>query len=521
MEIEEVNTSFEQRICYLFATNDTFMEEVAGKWQRGLLNSKYCEKLASLCVKYYNKYGTAPKDNLAKFISTAIALKKLAADTASEIQTIVQGFQNEDAVTDIDFEVGETFKYFEKQTIKLISEEAQALVDKGEVTEARELLTNIDTFQRSKLDGCDVYALEDDAIDNVLSDTYEQLIELPGAVGKVMNNTLVRGGFVTLLARMKVGKTHWLTLLARYARKQGRKVIFFSAGDMSKPQMLLRVWQADARTTANKNYLDSQRIPYLDCEHNQKGMCMDSEGDGNLMNEWNEIDPYFENKPEYKPCTLCMNKRVGDKTYKRAISYRRVKRPLLDAKMVRELRERAKENDNGGRLHIEHAPSGTLTCAERRAKVREICKMYGWTNPDVIIYDYAGLLAREKQDDRSSMHFIWRSLRAEADEEVFDCLVVTAMQANRTAFDFSDLTINSFSEDKRSMDEVSAAFALNQTPEERKEGITRIAALLKREHPYDESLQAECHGCLSLGTPLIVSDLVRKEPPKPTQGFTK
>ena len=161
MEIEEVNTSFEQRVCYLFATNDTFIEEVADKWQRGLLNSKYCEKLASLCVKYFNKYGTAPKDNLAKFVGSAVSLKKLDADTAAEIQTIIHGFGSEDAVTDIDFEVGEVLKYFEKQAIKLVSEEAQVLADKGDVTGARELLTNIDNFQRTKLDGCDIYSLDD------------------------------------------------------------------------------------------------------------------------------------------------------------------------------------------------------------------------------------------------------------------------------------------------------------------------------------------------------------------------
>ena len=520
MEIQEVNTSFEQRICYLLSSNDEYISEVASKWQRGLLANKYCDTLARLCVKYHKKYKTAPKENLSKFINNAVALKKLNADTVAEIQIIIQSFGNEDEVSDIDFEITETLKYFEKQALKLVSEEVQALVDKGEVEEAKSLITNMESFSRGKLDGCEVYSLEDSEIDDAVNDTYEQLIELPGAVGKVMNNTLVRGGFVTLMARMKVGKTHWLTLLARYARKQGRKVIFFSAGDMTKHQMLMRVWQADAKTTANKYYADKQRIPYLDCVRNQKGTCFDREGDGNLLNEWNEIDPYFENKDDYKPCTLCMDKQCDKKKYEKTMSYKRVHRPLLDGNAVRELRDKMRENNNGGVLHIEHAPSGTLTCAERRSRIERICREYGWDNPDVIIYDYAGLLARERQDERASMHYIWQSLRAEADPEMYDCLVITAMQANRTAFDFSDLTINSFSEDKRSLDEVSAAFALNQTPDERKEGITRIAALLKREHPFDESMQAECHGCLSLGTPLIVSTIVYKEPPKQT-GFTK
>ena len=520
MEIEEVNTSFEQRICYLLSYNDEYISEVASKWQRGLLDNKYCDTLARLCVKYHQKYKTAPKENLSKFINNAVALKKLNADTVAEIQIIIQSFGNEDAVSDIDFEITETLKYFEKQALKLVSEEVQALVDKGEVEEAKSLITNMESFSRGKLDGCDVYALDDNEIDEAVNDTYEQIIELPGAVGKVMNNTLVRGGFITFIARPKVGKTHWLTLLARYARKQGRKVIFFSAGDMTKHQMLMRVWQADAKTTANKYYLNSQRIPYLDCVRNQKGTCFDREGDGNLLNEWNEINPYFEGIEEYKPCTLCMGKQCDKKKYEKAISYKRVKRPLLDSKMVRELRDKMRESDNGGVLHIEHAPSGTLTCAERRSRIVRICKEYGWERPDVIIYDYAGLMANEKRDERESTHFVWRTMRAEADPELFDCLVITAMQANSTAFDFSDLSLRSFSFDKRCFDEVSAAFALNQTPDERKDNITRIAAILKREHPFDECMQAECYGCLALGTPMITSDIVYRELPTP-QKFTK
>lgn len=520
MEIEEVNTTQEQRICYMLATYDTYIMEIAGKWQKGLLESKYCDALASLCIKYYKKYNSAPKDNLERFIDAAISLGKLNADTSAEVKLIVQGFANEPEPTNIEFEVCETLKYFEKQTIQLVSEEAQALIGKGEIDEAKALLNNMETFQRSKLDGCDVYDLADADIEDAVNDTCEQLIELPGAVGKVMNNTLVRGGFVTLMARMKVGKTHWLTLLGRMGRKQGRRVIFFSAGDMTKNQMLMRVWQADARTTANKYYLDTQRIPYLDCIRNQKGICGDSGNHCNLTNDWGEISPYIEDKPDYKPCTKCMDDPKNKKRYEKAMSYRKVRRPLLDVSMVRELRDKIKQEDHGGVLHIEHAPSGTLTVAERRSRIVDICKKYGWEHPDVIIYDYAGIMAREKQDERASMHWIWQSMRAEADPEMFDCLVITAMQANRTAFDFSDLTINSFSEDKRSLDEVSAAFALNQTPEERRDGITRVAALLKREHPFDESMQAECHGCLSLGTPLIVSDIVFRDIPKQT-GYIK
>ena len=514
MEIEEISTSVEKRLCWLLATNDSFADEVADRYQKGMFDSTYCASLANLCIAYYKKFKEAPKSNLAKFFSNAVALKKLSPEKASEIQILIQGFVSETEVHDIDFEIAEALRYLKKQEIKLVSEEANELLESGKVDEAQELLAKVEAFENGKLDGCDMYSLDDGAIDSAVNDTYEQLIEMPGACGKIMNNTLVRGGFITFIARMKAGKSFWMLELAKQARNQGRRVIFFSAGDMTKNQVLIRLWNNDARTTNNKWYLKNQRMPYLDCVKNQKGICFDSESDGDLLNEFKEVDPYIVDD-KYKPCTKCLYCADTKKKYEKAISYKQLCRPLLDSELVRKMRDKWVESGNQGVLHIEHAPSGTLTCAERRSRIRKICKKYGWEHPDVIVYDYAGLLANEKKDERESTHYIWQSLRAEADPEMLDCLVITAMQANSTSFDFEDLSIRSFSLDKRCFDEVSGAFALNQTPEERKEGITRIAALLKREHAFDESMQAECHGCLSLGTPLLASTIVYKDPPKP------
>ena len=521
MELEDVSNEFENRICYLLATSDAYIDEISCVYQRGLLSGKYYSLFAKLCLAYYKKFKQAPKDKLNRFLDNASVLNKLSADDRAELKLIVESFANEKECTDIDFEISETFNYFQATAINLVSKEAQELTNEGRIEEAKSLLAKCESFDRGKVSGTDVYALSDSDIESTVNETYEQLITLPGALGKVMNNTLVRGGFITFVGRMKSGKTYNIMELCRYARNQGERVILFSAGDMTQNQMIMRVWQADARTTSNKYYQDMQRIPYLDCKRNQIGMCMNREGSGNLLNDFKEVDPYIkDDNKEYKPCTKCANSSQDKESYDFAITYRKVRRPILDSGMVQRLRDKWLASGNKGVLHIEHAPSGTLTVAKRRAIIRSVCKKYGWDHPDVIAYDYAGILAQEKGDERESTHYIWQTMRAEADPEMFDCLVITAMQSNSTSFNFEDLTIRSFSLDKRCFDEVSAAFAINCTPEERKNGITRIAALLKREHPFDESMQAECYGCLALGTPWICSRIVFREPPKPLQ-FSK
>lgn len=519
MEIEDVSNAFEGRVCYLLANFDAYIDEISGIYQKGMLESKYYSKFAELCIAYYNKFKHAPRDRVETFLDNAALFNKITPDDRAELRIIIESFSSQKEPEDIEFELSETFNYFQAQAIQLVSEEAQELAKEGKILEAKDLLARCESFSRGTVSGKSIYDFTDEAIESTINDTYEQLIELPGALGTVMNNTLVRGGFITFVGRMKSGKTYNIMELCRYARNQGRRVILFSAGDMTQNQMMMRIWQADAKTTSSKYYQSMQRVPYLDCKRNQCGTCISRDSGGNLLNDFKEVDPYIkEDNFDYKPCTKCANSKDGG--YEFAMSYKKVCRPVLNAETVRKLRDKWIESGNPGILHVEHAPSGTLTVAKRRSIIRNVCKKYGWDHPDVIAYDYAGILAQEKGDERESTHYIWQTMRAEADPEMFNCLVITAMQSNSSSFDFEDLTIRSFSLDKRCFDEVSAAYAINCTPEERKQGITRIAALLKREHPFDESMQAECHGCLALGTPWICSRIVFRDPPK-AKVFTK
>ena len=94
------------------------------------------------------------------------------------------------------------------------------------------------------------------------------------------------------------------------------------------------------------------------------------------------------------------------------------------------------------------------------------------------------------------------------------------MRTKTFTFDFEDLSLRSFALDRRIFDEVSACFAINQTLDERKIGVSRIAALLKRENEFDESKQAMCYGCLAMGSPHFVSKIEYREHPKP-KNFSK
>lgn len=98
MELEDVSNEFENRICYLLATSDAYIDEISCVYQRGLLSGKYYSLFAKLCLAYYKKFKQAPKDKLNRFLDNASVLNKLSADDRAELKLIVESFATKKSV---------------------------------------------------------------------------------------------------------------------------------------------------------------------------------------------------------------------------------------------------------------------------------------------------------------------------------------------------------------------------------------------------------------------------------------
>lgn len=510
MEVIDTTSDIELRIAYDMVYSTEFLDEFSDKYKDGVLSNRYYSIIAKMCLKFYAKYKEAPADKFVRFFENAVTLGKIKPEAASELKIIIETFKQQEPITDIQFEINEAYNYFQTQIIKLYSEEASSLAESGKLSEAKEVLNSIDTIQPVSFNCVDILTASDSQIDDLFKQEDERLIKFDGELGKLMNNTLTRNAFVVFEGRGKVGKSHMLIYTARIARNQGNKTLFISCGDLTKNQVNKRILCGDARTSTNPEYIEKQIIPCLDCVKNQKGTCFNRKCTGNLLNEWNELDDQpIINSDDYEPCAD-----PNCKDYKQAVSYTRVHNPVLTPDIAKLVRDKWAVGNHKGSLYVEQYPLGSLTYAGLVALTKNVCKKLGWEHPDVVVIDYIDAMATEGRDPREAVNQRWRSIRAYAD--VFSCLVVTATQSNATGFNTEDLTLSSFSEDKRKIDNCSALFAINQTPDERLKNIWRIAALLKREHSYDERQQAKLYGCLACGTPHIVSVHHFAELPKPT-----
>ena len=86
-----------------------------------------------------------------------------------------------------------------------------------------------------------------------------------------------------------------------------------------------------------------------------------------------------------------------------------------------------------------------------------------------------------------------------------NCLIVSASQTEKGTFD-KDIKEGSASEDIRKISHITSGLALNQTKDERKNGIMRVAQVVTREGEtsYDQAVVLQC---LDIGRPCIDSKL--------------
>ena len=143
MEIEELGTAIELRVAYLCAYSKEFLFEVSSEYSKGLLSNRGIERIVLMCIRFYEKYTSAPGDKLPELITNAAGLSKIPDSMMPDIRLVLESFKNQEAPTDIEYEINEAFRYFTKQSVVLVSEEAQELCSKGQMEEAAKILSEV------------------------------------------------------------------------------------------------------------------------------------------------------------------------------------------------------------------------------------------------------------------------------------------------------------------------------------------------------------------------------------------
>jgi hypothetical protein len=154
-------------------------------------------------------------------------------------------------------------------------------------------------------------------------------------------------------------------------------------------------------------------------------------------------------------------------------------------------------------LRLAVYPNDSISAKGIEGELKQLVRE-SWV-PDVVAIDYAdNLLPPEgEREHRHQVNRTWKQLRAIS--QTFHCLLITATQADAKGAEAWIITRRHFSEDKRQDAHVTAMFALNQTEEEKEEGITRLNWNERREEFFNPYRCVYVAGCLDIGAPAIKS----------------
>jgi hypothetical protein len=483
-----------------------------------LFSASLAKKVVAWCLEFYDNYGKAPGNNMEQIYTQKLKEENIDNETALDIEDVLESmakdFDREQF--NVDYLAKQTESYLNEQQIKQLNEKSRVLLERGEVEEAKQLQAAFKPLSL-KNTADDIDLSDADNVNELIEKMFEAqekpLFTYPGAYGQMINEHLIRGGFLAFFAPEKRGKTFNFLDIGMRASKEGCNVVLFQAGDMTGLQQLKRIAINRTRKSDKEKYTGKQWIACKDCIFNQMDTCHKIERESSFgLFEKNEVqDPRKEvtkelliekakEFPDYKPCHNCheyKEKRWGV--------------PWLELKDLGDpmTKEDAKKAINkffavkNRRLKIASYPNRTLTVKEIKRRLDEWEKEGFFV--DVVVVDYADIMTGATHEYRHLQNEIWMDLRGLSQER--DCLVITATQTDANSYKQDTITLDNFSEDKRKYAHVTGAFGLNQDHKGREKsiGILRVNELVLRESEMEVGRQVTLIQSLKQGQPFLTS----------------
>lgn len=506
----------ERKIIIGLIVYDEFLKEFKNQWNQNYIESAAAKMIAGWCWEYFKKYDRAPGRNI-EMIYIRKLKKGIDKDLAEEIeQEILPSLSDEYEAENLDIQnlIDETKKHFIERQITIHKEIIENLLAKGKVDEAEK---EIAQFKLNKFEKQQALDLSNEnilgKIDDIFDSTYESVIKFPGALGDFWNDQLVKGGLVAILAPEKRGKTFWLIEFMMRAYKQGKKIAFFQAGDMTENQMLMRICIYLAKKSNKERYCGVQYVPVQDCIKNQADTCDKQIRECQFglfavpeheLREKITIDDLIlakQENPKYKNCYNCTEWKTNkwgtvwfDKVDIKTPLSNRVAKTLVKKFFI----------DKGVQIKISTHANDTLSVTDMEG-ILDVWKDEGF-EPELILVDYPDIMRSEhKLEFRHQENMKWKGLRRISQER--NCLVVAPTQADAQSYEKDTLTQKNFSEDKRKYAHVTAMYGLNQDKNgrEKKLGIMRINKLVVREDEFTTADQVHVLQKLSMGRPFLGS----------------
>jgi len=502
---KKIDVSTEKQILIGLVVSDQYLRTVAPLYSPDLLEIGFAPIVAGWCLDYFKRYEQAPKQHIQDLFNTWVRTKP-DPEQVRFVEDFLASLSDEYEHSEkfnVQYLLDKTTEHFNLRKLENLAEDLKYCTSKGDLTEAKAVMNEYSTIEVATSEGIDPFD-DEEAIRSAYEEQATPLFTVPGKLGEIMNEHLIRDSFIGVMAPAKSGKSWILMWLAMQAHRARCNVALFQVGDMSEGQMVRRLQISIAQRSDRSKYCGEIKIPVLDCELNQKDTCelhrkrLGSVGcyeDGEKLS--------YEEAAGYVPCTECQ---YDPKTpFKGAVWYKI--RPACSTLTWREalaqgMAYKKKIRAKGFRLATFSNDTCSVSMIEAQLDTWE--RESGFI-ADVVVVDYFDIVAAEmgQGDERYHENKKWKKGRS-ASQKKHQCWI-TATQADSAAMGEKSLSRKNFTVDRRKLDHVTAMFSLNQTPEEKRAGVMRVGTILVREGEFDEDKQVYVGQCLAIGKPYLFS----------------
>ena len=445
MKREKIDALNERDILYGLITSERFCREICPILEPRLLEVDYARVVSSWIKDYYNQYKTCPKMDITKLYRSHV--DELNDDALKDnvlmfLDKLDRDYDNAKSFNE-EYALQQAVVYLKRQSLKNLSEDVDSFLLTGDVTKAEDAITKYKAIEKSSGEAVSILNATEVIIDSY-DDENEVLFTLPKAYGKVVGR-IHSEDFISFLAPMKRGKTFALLDVATNAMQQGLKVVFVTL-EMSEKDMVKRIWT------------------------NLTGETNEDRDDINYSHFVEQDDKWF-------------------------VEIKTISRKRMSANKVAKTQMQLKRMFRGGDIRVLAVPAYSLSPEQLDVKLERLAQDEGFV-PQVIVVDYADIMQPSlKGEYRHQIDSIWKSLRSLAQKR--KCVVFTASQSDRSSIG-RDVESENLAEDIRKLAHVTSMVAINQSSDERKNGIVRLKQLAIREGEM-EYRQAVCTQCLSIG----------------------
>lgn len=393
----------ESRILTGLIVSTDFLRRVYDIWDDSYIASDEVALVAGWVFDYFERYGAAPDQHIQDIYYHKTRPETFDKDRAEFIELMLERASESygrGRQFNSDYLFDQTREYFRQRHYRIYAQEIQELADAGETNEAARKQFSFVDIQESLDAGFFLDSREAMRVaTRAFSERERGVVWYPPPFGEMVNQHLVRDGFVAFLAGEKRGKSFMLMDVGMRALRQHNNVAFFEAGDMSQTQLMKRICTYLERASVESFYPSEGKIlkPVKDCIYNQTDQCnyderecdfgpFDDREPRQLRSLTNgltidDVKDAMERDPDYRPCRNCKEYKSGKPWG--SVWFREVELPTPMSPPAARAALHKHLNKYKNRLKLLARPASTLSPADIRAHLDQWERQHGFI-PDVI-----------------------------------------------------------------------------------------------------------------------------------------